>query len=784
MKKNSILISFIFIFISTDIYAVKKNESLKKASAVPAFLKEENPYQTITEQVDSRFLRVRKDIPLNSLSVQKRHEFEKKWNECSAVASSNFTNFKDLRAWILASWLRCARMIESDKESISALKKALAQFEKNQLLLLKPNSGEPLRMEVIRSRLGLVEKMMKVQAPGVTAQIESLFQWENSLDKAQKAKLYFMLSELAQYKGDLSAALQMAQNSLNEVDQKSTREKISSLYFALTASREEKKEDEAIGDAEGEFEERFKQSQRQKDAIAFLTDAIAYLKAYPAGRRSKWANDRALELYNQLFDQLTTASGPKLEVLASTREKALQILEHADAFRLSEWAKSLHRRLDLEAGLRLSEKALEKFESQGSLGASAATLYYIAGRSAQMLGDYKKAKKYFEVLIDQFAGSEEFMESLFRLGLVHLRMGQANSAIANFERLLTLKGVDRWELNTRYWLARSYQATNNLKALSLIDDLISRYTFSYYGLRLRMERSSGLLEWPAPLLFEKKVESKWTVLNSHTEALRRAEKLVEQGWLQESMLEIQSIPSPRDPEARLALAKKLSDWGIFPRAIRLINELTEQNQDYKTWDIISLALPEAYGNLIVENSSKNKLHPILVKSLIRQESAFGPRAQSTSNALGLMQIIPPTAQEIAGELGLQKIEIPDDMHFPDLNIQMGSYYLAKVIIQFGGHVPMGLAAYNAGPQRVRIFVSARKEVEEQMQNYSSDPLDEMWFDELPWMETSFYVKAILRNTIMYRLSEVSRPSDPMKMRDRKVQFESVLWSKLSQIENK
>jgi len=191
--------------------------------------------------------------------------------------------------------------------------------------------------------------------------------------------------------------------------------------------------------------------------------------------------------------------------------------------------------------------------------------------------------------------------------------------------------------------------------------------------------------------------------------------------------------------------------------------------------VITLTLPQIYKDLIQEQAIRQKLSPYLVRSLIRQESAFGPRATSTSNAYGLMQLIGPTAQEVATELGLRGISIPEDVFMPENNIQMGTYYIAKMIKQFAGHVPLGLAAYNAGPHRLKLFVEARKEVSDQMQKYSSDPLDEMWFDELPWYETSFYVKAILRNAILYQLAEKASAKDPDQ---RRVQFGSVLWANL------
>ncbi len=251
--------------------------------------------------------------------------------------------------------------------------------------------------------------------------------------------------------------------------------------------------------------------------------------------------------------------------------------------------------------------------------------------------------------------------------------------------------------------------------------------------------------------------------------------LARNSWNQEASLEAQEIPTPFETSAKVLFAKSLVDAQIFPPAIRLINEAIDKDPDMGALDVVSLSLPLIFKDSIEAQAKARKLNPLLVRSLIRQESAFGVKALSTSNALGLMQLIPPTAEEVASDLGLKDIVIPDDIFRPEINIQMGTYYLARMIKQFAGNVPLGLAAYNAGPTRMQKFVRERKEVQEMLTRPSSDPLDEMWFDEIPWFETSFYVKAILRNTLLYRLLEASGSKDPDQ---RRVKVSSVLWKDL------
>ena len=80
---------------------------------------------------------------------------------------------------------------------------------------------------------------------------------------------------------------------------------------------------------------------------------------------------------------------------------------------------------------------------------------------------------------------------------------------------------------------------------------------------------------------------------------------------------------------------------------------------------------------------------------------------------------------------------------------------------------------------MQAFVQSRSELQEAMVKPSSDPWDEIWFDEIPWFETSFYIKAILRNTMLYKVAEMTTASSTSANPDqRRVEFGPVLWSDL------
>jgi soluble lytic murein transglycosylase-like protein len=95
---------------------------------------------------------------------------------------------------------------------------------------------------------------------------------------------------------------------------------------------------------------------------------------------------------------------------------------------------------------------------------------------------------------------------------------------------------------------------------------------------------------------------------------------------------------------------------------------------------------ERFESLVQEHALRNNLRPDLVRAVIQVESGFNPRARSPKGAMGLMQLMPATAQE----LGVQNPYDPDD------NIRGGTIYLRRLLDRYDGNEQLALAAYNAG----------------------------------------------------------------------------------------
>lgn len=698
-----------------------------------------------------------------TLASIKTAENQEKWDRCAGLAARGFAAEPRVKGWILSTWLRCARKAETKSVSNKLSRAALAAYDREPLLRAGPWE-KSLHSEHLKTRFQVVEKEIKEKPGPLAADLDRLLEGLDGSDRDSRARAYGLYGEWAFAQRDFEAAKQYFDQSLSDRENRSVREKYAQTLLALNAKSEAKPEnpaEEFMSEGERRFEERFASAQKSNDLLALIEDCVAYLNRFPQGKRAKWAHDKVMDLYFHFLEQ-AQGSEEKWTVL---RDRTLSLMEKTEWSRLGEWSRLLHRRGDFNGSLRLAEKAL------ASTGTSSwgAILQYVAGRSAQMLGDHKRAQKHLESYAESASAGDDIDEVLFRLGLVHLRQDQPASAVAVFERLLSLKGRDRYELVARYWMIRALQKTKSPRVGAEIETLTQKFPFSYYGLKLRAEGNQGVLEWPYPLETSKTLKGKLALTGPQKKSWDRIRELSAAGWRAEALAEISQFPIPQEGRMKALLAQAWNDGQAYPVVIRLLNQATDESVDFRTRDLIMMGLPKDFAGIVEGEAKKYGLQSILVWSLIRQESAFNPKAVSTSNALGLMQLIPPTAREVAGQLKLGELDLPDDVFNPERNIPMGTSYLAKMIRQFRSSVPVGLAAYNAGPTRMNLFVNARADLKEQILKAPEGPFDELWMDELPWYETSFYVKAILRNTLMYRLLD-----------QRRVTLETVVWKDLIQ----
>jgi soluble lytic murein transglycosylase len=117
------------------------------------------------------------------------------------------------------------------------------------------------------------------------------------------------------------------------------------------------------------------------------------------------------------------------------------------------------------------------------------------------------------------------------------------------------------------------------------------------------------------------------------------------------------------------------------------------------WDALS---PFTNKQQLYELAGENKVDPLLLAAIVRAESGFNPVAESRRGAVGLMQLMPATAQQMARELKFN-YQDRDDLYAQNTNLTLGARYFALQLRAFHGNLVLALAAYNAGPAKVKAW---------------------------------------------------------------------------------
>ncbi len=149
--------------------------------------------------------------------------------------------------------------------------------------------------------------------------------------------------------------------------------------------------------------------------------------------------------------------------------------------------------------------------------------------------------------------------------------------------------------------------------------------------------------------------------------------------------------------------------------------------------------PLEYEEFIVASSADNGLDPALVASVINEESGFDPASSSDAGALGLMQLMPDTANWIAGKTGGTGFAITD-LDDPRVNIAYGTWYLAYLLDRYDGSEVLALAAYNGGVENVDSWQASA--------SAAGRPFDSLL--DIPYDETRSFVAGVMEGRDAFR----------------------------------
>jgi soluble lytic murein transglycosylase len=368
--------------------------------------------------------------------------------------------------------------------------------------------------------------------------------------------------------------------------------------------------------------------------------------------------------------------------------------------------------------------------------------------------DYPTATLLAKRLLQEYPQGVWRDAGLWLLGWAAYKQRMPKDAADAWARLIAEEPGSRFRAAALYWRGRALEALRQPAEAgksyrTLLDTAPDQY---YYRMRAADRTAALAAKRPtaAPVSLGPLAPPGPAPTGLHAEKARALRRL---GLTEEAADEWSEQVRER-PDERSILAHACAgflDLQRFDRALWLTSRylrplLVQQSGQLPIRNYWHCAYPLGYADLVRPAARGRGLDPHLVLAVIREESAFAPRATSRAGARGLMQLMPQTADLVARQ---HKLPAPvGRLEIPQVNIQLGTLHLADLVEEHSGIPSLALAAYNAGKPPVQRWLA----------RYGF--ADEVEFlEDIPYAETRNYVKRVLGNQERYRSLYGSAPAE-------------------------
>ena len=296
-----------------------------------------------------------------------------------------------------------------------------------------------------------------------------------------------------------------------------------------------------------------------------------------------------------------------------------------------------------------------------------------------------------------------------------------------------------------YWLARSYEKLGDREQSNKWYQEASKYLTTYYGqLAFLKLNPNGKFELKKDL----EVDNKYRYIFFNKELVKIVYLLDELKKDKYTKFILRHLANDNINKGSEILAAEIAtSIERYDFAIQVSKIASYQKRFHNKFNYPLISTPKTINGRKIPESA-------LILSIIRQESEFDLRANSHAGAKGLMQLMPYTAKLVSkqAKLPYSKSRLTTD---PEYNINLGSHYIAGLILQYDGAYPFAVAAYNAGPNRVKYWKKINKDPQKKQIDYVD------WVVLIKFRETRNYVQRVLENYNVYRYILEKQPI-PMK----------------------
>lgn len=310
-----------------------------------------------------------------------------------------------------------------------------------------------------------------------------------------------------------------------------------------------------------------------------------------------------------------------------------------------------------------------------------------------------------------------------------LWQGDWKTVIAAYEMMpQAMKDDSAWQ----YWYARALLKTGKIDAAKPVLEKVSKERLFQGFFASDLAQTAYPLKLPTPQVTPAHIQK----LKAENRGILRALEFYRLKQVDASRIEWDYATRHMKEWALQTAATIAYNMGWYDRAIFTLSRAENRNNT-------TIRFPMVYKDVVIPESKKQGLSPAWVFAIARRESAFVYDAQSPVGALGLMQLMPLTAKQVARKLREPYIS-PKQLLDIRKNVRLGTAYLNELYDSLDENIVLATAAYNAGPHRVYQWLPP--------ENVSMDP--DIWIENIPFYETREYVK----NVLVYRMIYESKLS--------------------------
>lgn len=395
---------------------------------------------------------------------------------------------------------------------------------------------------------------------------------------------------------------------------------------------------------------------------------------------------------------------------------------------------------------------------------------------------YAEARARFEALLLGNPISPHRPRALWGIGWAHFRLADFERARQFFGSLAKMKLPRDLEVSSRYWLARTEASLGRVAEANVLYRRVTReHPLSHYAAFAEDQLAEVSI-------FDPRAEPG----RGAGDTVPRGEGTPRSAPLSKELVQVREYArlglaarassalaayersaratGKHPPVATLRLLARLYDeLGQNVEARRIREEVAREHPDtLESVELLSIARrthPLKFEAEIRAAATEAGLPDALLFGLIRTESGFRPDAVSNMEALGLAQLILPTARTVSAAIGAGRATRARLLRDPAYNARLGAAYLRSLLDRYGGSEPLALAAYNAGPGAVDAWMALRvrklEGIGDAGRGVGATPSPDELVEEIPVAETRAFVKTVLARARGYaRLYPRAKPPVP------------------------